>query len=178
MARGRKITLKRYLKEYGASLADIKLGTLKDCAKAINSGKNPRCIEPMFLYALYFQSTIGFEETLNEKYEKQFVKLKNVYKKYSSVQEMLEKDEELSMEYKKVYDSFVVYCADREAETPYKRSLLNSIKKHKVTVYKMSKLSNLNTGNIYRFVKLNDYTALSKESAEKLYNVLEVKEGV
>ena len=138
--------------------------------------KNPRAEEPVLLYALQNKRDLNkFEKSLRPDLREKFDNLKLEFQKYNDLDEMLLNSDDLSVDFKKVYNAYKYRLQEKSANNPMKRSygefFDKKLKELKLTNYRVCKELGLNLSNFTFFLKGHN-EKLSLENCEKVYDYL------
>ena len=138
--------------------------------------KNPRAEEPVLLYALQNKRDLNkFEQSLRPDLQEKFDNLKLEFQKYKDLDEMLLYSDDLSVDFKKVYNAYKYRLQEKSANNPMKNSygefFDKKLKELKLTNYRVCKELGLNLSNFTFFLKGHN-EKLSLENCEKVYDYL------
>ena len=172
---GRSLKFENFLLKYCQNLTDCNSTTsLLKFANELN--KNPRAEEPVLLYALQNKRDLNkFEKSLRPDLREKFDNLKLEFQKYKDLDEMLLYSDNLSVDFKKVYNAYKYRLQEKSANNPMKRSygefFDKKLKELKLTNYRVCKELGLNLSNFTFFLKGHN-EKLSLENCEKVYDYL------
>lgn len=172
---GRSLKFENFLLKYCQNLTDCNSTTsLLKFANELD--KNPRAEEPVLLYALKNKRDLNkFEKTLRPDLREKFDNLKLEFQKYKDLDEMLLNSDDLSVDFKKVYNAYKYRLQETSANNPMKNSygefFDKKLKELKLTNYRVCKELGLNLSNFTFFLKGHN-EKLSLENCEKVYDYL------
>ena len=172
---GRSLKFENFLLKYCQNLTDCNSTTsLLKFANELD--KNPRAEEPVLLYALQNKRDLNkFEKSLRPDLREKFDNLKLEFQKYKDLDEMLLYSDNLSVDFKKVYNAYKYRLQEKSANNPMKRSygefFDKKLKELKLTNYRVCKELGLNLSNFTFFLKGHN-EKLSLENCEKVYDYL------
>lgn len=172
---GRSLKFENFLLKYCQNLTDCN-STTSVLKFANELDKNPRAEEPVLLYALQNKRDLNkFEKTLRPDLREKFDNLKLEFQKYKDLDEMLLYSDNLSVDFKKVYNAYKYRLQEKSANNPMKRSygefFDKKLKELKLTNYRVCKELGLNLSNFTFFLKGHN-EKLSLENCEKVYDYL------
>lgn len=172
---GRSLKFENFLLKYCQNLTDCNSTTsLLKFANELD--KNPRAEEPVLLYALQNKRDLNkFEKSLRPDLQEKFNNLKLEFQKYNDLDEMLLNSDDLSVDFKKVYNAYKYRLQEKSANNPMKNSygefFDKKLKELKLTNYRVCKELGLNLSNFTFFLKGHN-EKLSLENCEKVYDYL------
>lgn len=154
---GQSLKFENFLLKYCQNLTDCNSTTsLLKFANELD--KNPRAEEPVLLYALQNKRDLNkFEKTLRPDLREKFDNLKLEFQKYKDLDEMLLYSDNLSVDFKKVYNAYKYRLQETSANNPMKSSygefFDKKLKELKLTNYRVCKELGLNLSNFTFFLK-------------------------
>lgn len=171
----RSLKFENFLLKYCQNLTDC-YSTTSLLKFANELDKNPRAEEPVLLYALQNKRDLNkFEKSLRPDLQEKFNNLKLEFQKYKDLDEMLLYSDNLSVDFKKVYNAYKYRLQETSANNPMKRSygefFDKKLKELKLTNYRVCKELGLNLSNFTFFLKGHN-EKLSLENCEKVYDYL------
>ena len=168
----RKLTFEGFLKQYVAELAGVQTASVHKLADCLN--ENPRLKEPLFLYALaYDKMNLLLRYTMNSTFAAEYEQLSNRYS-LAQMRLLLEKQSpELPEGYRKVWRSYCsvrdAVLADNDTKELIHRRVLELQQKKELTNYRIYTDLKLNPGNVNAWLKHNDSSKMSLDSARQIY---------
>lgn len=174
MARGRKKSLKKYLKDYARYMTDSEDYKMSSYIKNLNkTDKNARAETFVFLYGLTFEDKNFFIKSFTEYQQERFKEMIKERNKYKSLENYMRKQKGDIEKILETYENLKRKdSADGNPKKIVRKGLIREIKKRKLNIYEVSKITMVNSGNLYRFIVKKDYKALSYEKAKKILNTL------
>ena len=172
---GRSLKFENFLLKYCQNLTDCNSTTsLLKFANELD--KNPRAEEPVLLYALQNKRDLNkFEKSLRPDLQEKFNNLKLEFQKYNDLDEMLLNSDDLSVDFKKVYNAYKYRLQEKSANNTMKNSygefFDKKLKELKLTNYRVCKELGLNLSNFTFFLKGHN-EKFSLENCEKVYDYL------
>lgn len=159
-----KILFANYLKKYLSLVTNKKTTSVSYLFK--ESKNNSRVIDPLILYCVFNNKTKILDKYTN-KYSHLYSKIKNSNNNYESFKDY---------SFAKIYDSFlhesnrIVY--DNDTKSKMRKNILDLKKTKKVSNYRIYTDLKLNPGNINAFIKNNNVSKVSLNTAEKIVSYL------
>lgn len=172
---GRSLKFENFLLKYCQNLTGCN-NTTSLLKFANELDKNPRAEEPVLLYALQNKRDLNkFEKSLRPDLQEKFSELKLEFQKFNNLDEMFLYSDNLSADFKKVYNAYKYHLQETSANNPMKSSygkfFKNKLKESKLTSYHVCKELGLNLSNFTFFLKGHN-EKLSLENCEKVYDYL------
>lgn len=174
MARGKKKSLKSYLRDYARYMTDSENYKMSSYIKNLNkTDKNARAETFVFLYGLTFRDKEFFIKLFTEDQQERFKEMIKERNKYKSLENYMRKQKGDIEKILEVYENLKrKESADGNHKKIARESIIKEMKNKKINIYELSKNTGINSGNLYRFINKKDYKALSFEMAEKAFDYL------
>lgn len=174
MSRGRKMTLKIYLRDQARRLSGADDNRLNSFARCISDGDHFRAEPYVYLYALTYESINSFLLLLNSRQRDEFSRLHTEFQNYHDLHGFMEgRNDDIG----KIYELYRAFTRKGDADSPLKRSYKKGIDRlmnsKNITLYELSKRTGLNYGNLYRFTEKNRFDCISIEGCRKIVDYLE-----
>lgn len=159
-----RILFHNYLKKYLQLVANkktVSVGYLFSASK-----NNVRIIDPLILYCVYNNKTKVLDKYTNE-YSHLYKKLKESNYDFDNFKDF---------SFSKIYDSYqhdynrINY--DNDTKLKMRKNILNIKKEKKVSNYRIYTDLKLNPGNVNAFIKNNDASKLSLDTAKRIVDYL------
>lgn len=171
---GRSLKFENFLLKYCQNLTGCNTTSLLKFANELD--KNPRAKEPVLLYALQNKRDLNkFARMLRSDLQAKFNELKLEYQQFDSLDEMFLYSDNLSVDFKKVYNAYKYRLQEISANNPmkdsYREFFEKKLNKSNLTNYRVCKDLKLNLSNFTFFLK-GQNEKLSLENCEKVYDYL------
>lgn len=164
----RELTFRGFLREYVKELSFCNSANISKLANEIPT--NPRLREPVFLYSIFTDKQELLAQELDN--DREYKELVNNYQKDDLITLLSESRNNLSIEYIKVWKSFLTKKNKPQNDYHTKQLILKRViddKKHKmISNYRIYTDLNLNHGNINAWLKNGECAKVSLETARKI----------